>query len=373
METHQKRIFILGAGSSKGHSEGLCPSINEFFSVAKRLNIDLDSYSALAEYTKTKFAKSITDRRNKIDIELLFTNIEIDIERRSSFDLLELRQKLLKLIQTVLIEVEKHIIGHKGEYDDFVLNLKPNDTLINFNWDLLLDNKLGRLIALNDIKSSKVKADVHPQYNNFIKNLSAYSEWTWAHASIQEPYVVWPANFGYLLKMHGSIDWFYCPNDRCRACHKVFPLLYSENTFRCSECHEELDSLLIPPILNKGYRQYPLIRRVWNLAAQEIQSATELIIWGYSLPPTDFYSDWLLRQARVAPITKLAIINPEVIDKNKKRVGPIVKRFRDIYRREGTHPETLLYEYYGDFLAGNDTSKKYGIGIPLPVTRIDIT
>jgi hypothetical protein len=77
--------------------------------------------------------------------------------------------------------------------------------------------------------------------------------------------------------------------------------------------------MIIPPVLKKEYRQYPLIRRIWNIASKEIESADEIIIWGYSLPPTDFLVFGLLRQARDKSLKRLILINPNIV--RRKELG----------------------------------------------------
>ncbi len=49
---------------------------------------------------------------------------------------------------------------------------------------------------------------------------------------------------------------------------------------------------------------------LWNIAVQEIKQANEIVIWGYSLPPTDFHSQWLLRKADSKNLQRVWVINP---------------------------------------------------------------
>ncbi|PIP08600.1 MAG: hypothetical protein COX51_03695 [Syntrophobacteraceae bacterium CG23_combo_of_CG06-09_8_20_14_all_50_8] len=212
-----KRVFILGAGASIGHSKNDFPSITGFFRSARRLNYDNEEdYAEIGEFLKLAWGRDIHVKRDPIDIEELYTHIEIELERRPSPKLLKIRQHLLNLIVNVLWKLEKPIKNQQGDYDDFLRQLVGNDTIITFNWDLLLDNKLGRE---NSIKQARAipTGNQYEQYDNFVKNLSAYSEWTWAHLSIPEPYHSWKSDIGYYLKLHGSIDWFYCNNESCRA------------------------------------------------------------------------------------------------------------------------------------------------------------
>lgn len=349
-----KRIYILGAGGSIGHSNGLFPSIAEFFSSAKILGIDLKrDFERLFDYTKSEFGRSILRRQERINIEDILTHLEIEIEKRATFDLLEVRQQLLTLIRDVLLGLELKLPGAPGQYNALSERLQDNDTIITFNWDLILDNILDRAIILNDINDKKPRTkSKRPHYQNFIENLSAYSEWIWAHMTTAKPFSSWSSNIGYSLKLHGSIDWFYCPNENCRSWHKVFPQLDPLKTYQCGECYEAMECLLIPPTLNKRYRQYPLIQRIWNLAAQEIQSAKELVIWGYSLPPTDFYSLWLIRQARKLPIESLIIINREIVNNQYNVRVEFVRHIYNLFRDRVSKDSLHLFENFDDYCGG---------------------
>ena len=359
-----KRIFLLGSGSSVGHSEGAFPSILGFFSVANELGLyGNEATKKIHEYVWNLLGRNIFSSRSKIDIEALFTLIEIEIERNPSPDLLLIRQELLKLIQTILILLEGKLPNQKSEYNYFLEKLNPSDTIITFNWDIVLDNLLSRTEILVDRYKKKTSKDIAAQqYENFIAKLSAFSEGTWGGLSFGHPYEEWNPENGYYLKAHGSIDWLYCSNEACRAFRKVFPAINPQSKHYCAECHEQLEFLIIPPVLNKGYRQYPIIRRIWNLAAKEIATVNILVIWGYSLPPTDFYASWLLRLAREAPLEKVILINPDVISKTKSRVNlgiSFIRRYFDLFRKKLPKENLLLYETYTDYYNNLDVFKKY--------------
>lgn len=359
-----KKIFLLGSGSSIGHSKGVFPSILGFFSSAHALGLyGNEATKKIHNYARNLMGRNIFSSRSKIDIEALFTLIEIEIERNPSPKLLLIRLELLKLIQEILICLEDQLPELQSEYNFFIEKLNPLDTIITFNWDILLDNLLSRTEILEGLyKKKKYKNLSAKQYYNFIVRLSAFSESTWSGMTFGHPYEEWNPEIGYYLKAHGSIDWLYCSNEVCRAFRKVFPAINPRVDHFCSECHEQLEFLIIPPVLNKGYRQYPVIRRIWNLAAKEMASVNVLVIWGYSLPPTDFYASWLLRLAREAPLEKLILINPEVISKSKSRTNlriSFIRRYFDLFRQELPKNDILLYETYTDYYNDLNVFKKY--------------
>ncbi len=302
-----KRVFVLGAGASKAHSQGLFPGILDFFDAARYLGLDLDGeFNEIVAYAADITGTSPLSLNNLLDIETVFSHLEIDIEQKPSWQMLQRREQLLTLIRTVLLEMKSEIeIADNGTYGHFASQvLRAQDSVITFNWDTLLDEALSTDSG---------------HYKQFM-NLTAEYEKTWGGAFVIDPDGGYDPDAGLYLKLHGSIGWFYCSNEGCRWGHKVFKSS-PEASHECTSCNESLELLLIPPVFNKKHRQYPLVRRIWTLAAKELLVATQLVIWGYSLPPADFYSDWLLRQARKASqLKRIDIVNPkeEHADRLKK-------------------------------------------------------
>lgn len=345
-----KRIYILGAGSSIGHSRGLFPSIRDFFVKARGIGVKVDEdYKKIVTYVDTVFGRNIL--KEKVDIEDLFTHIEIELERSQSAHILEIRQELLRLVQTVFVRLAGEVAPEGGEYSIFKSLLETSDTVITFNWDLLLDNILGRETVLQEISSTNMIKNCAVQYENFLRYLSGHADIAVNRMARSKPYKEWDPKRGYYLKAHGSIDWLYCANEKCRASGNVYPSLEVERKHFCAECHELLSVLIVPPVLKKEYRYYPVIRRIWNLAAKELQGVSELVIWGYSMPPTDFYSKWLLRQAREAPLKKIIIINPYVVIKKKRRYvrTAFVNKFRDVFCGRIRNDRIFLCESFKDY------------------------
>lgn len=356
----------MGAGSSIGHSKGLFPSILNFFASAKKLQLHkTDGYSQIADYALKIIGKDILASGQNIDIEAFLTHIEIEIEKSPSPELLLIRREILSFIRKLLIGLSGQTSKKKGEYNKFVDNISKSDTIITYNWDLLLDDLLGREDVLGHTYGKTGTKNIIPtHYDDFMNNFTAIGEGTWGGLSVKKPYDHWDIDKGYFIKAHGSIDWFYCSNEVCRAYRKVFPVFNPDQNQHCSECHEQLDCLIIPPVLNKGYRNYPLLRVLWNLAAKEISIANEIVVWGYSLPPTDFYTSWLLRQAREAPLERLIIINPSVVTKTRAKLTlsiSFIRKFYDILRGKISKDSIRLFESLDDYYSDRDIYKVHKI------------
>jgi len=358
----ENRVYILGAGSSIGHSNGLFPSIFDFFKATKKLRIDLSTdFVNLLEYATKLYDKEVFTA----NIEDLHTNVEIDLLKSYTHYLLLVKKQLIDLIKKVLINLENELKDDDGEYHQFRDEINNDDLIITFNWDIVLDNVLQRQTILS--KNSEEITKFH--YKNFFDENSAYGESTIGRLSIGKPYINLNNDKAYLLKMHGSVDWLYCSNEGCRACNKVWALPNPLEIYSCSECHEPLETLIIPPALNKEYNKYPLIRKIWNLAAKRLAYSEELIIWGYSLPITDFYCHWLLRKARTLSLRRLVLINPDVLTKfDKRRKRSISKSFMEkysnIFKGLLSGKDIELYEYFSDYVQKRNVFEKYNIERP---------
>ncbi len=359
-----KRVWILGAGASISHAKGDFPSITDFFKYAKKQKITMSSertvkpdYEDIHTYILATIGKSIIRLDHNIDIEQLLTLIEIDKEKNDTGYIRSLSEKTINLIRSVISNSQKNA-DVSGDYHRFRKQIKVSDTVITFNWDTLLDDAFGRKNILRQRLMWKDKN----QYVKFITQLSAWKETTIDHMAIYPPYKTTNHSEGFLLKLHGSVDWFQCKNINCRAYNRAFPLIDFEVTHYCAECFSPVVPIIIPPVLYKNYNEHLMIQTLWNAAESEISSADELLIWGYSLPPTDIHANWLLRQIDYT-IKAVTIINPSIIRKSESTT------YNNIYLRHIFSPiehkldnsEIYLYEDIDDYLNNVTVEEKYSL------------
>jgi hypothetical protein len=361
-----KRCFIIGAGASIGHTDNLFPTINTFFrKMFDDTILDLipelrhEAFDYVDRYIENRFGYSITE--DEVDIEKILTGLEIDIERYPDDpDYPMVRFELIEFIIWLLAKLQNIVNIESGQYHLLYEILQARDTIVTFNWDCLLDSILSRPVTLSD-GTTRVSNE---QYNNYCGQLTCAPEFSterWSNpAPINRPkYRDIPPdsattprrpgnNWGYYLKMHGSIDWFYCNNPSCKTHPDIWAIDDPLSLKICGHCYEDLSRLIIPPILNKGIREHPTIRRIWSLARVELMEAEEVIIWGYSLPPTDFYSNWLLRQARTERLKKLILINPALFnnDGSEEITNRLNEPFKGIIEDEDIEKYPTIKEYY---------------------------
>ncbi len=157
-----------------------------------------------------------------------------------------------------------------GKFDSRDRREHRKDTVITFNYDLVLDHALMR-------------AGIPISYH------------------LPQQYVSPPAacnTDGFsLLKLHGSTNWGICSKCKKHISVSIDKMTSSPAIFRAAECREcqthEFQPMLVPPSWDKTEYQH-LMRPIWNQAVIELQRATRICIIGYSLPESDAYFKYLL-------------------------------------------------------------------------------
>ena len=218
--------------------------------------------------------------------------------------LIDLRQSL-EYIVFALLDYKLRRLTH-NHYRDLLQKLYPpggpEPSVISLNYDLIADNSLIRLSG---------KGGRFPDYGCEIST-PAYND----------P----PHYYGRLLKIHGSLNWLYCPgchrldigvseNERGtvmergvsiaeRSTVKVLDKLYRESKLKqkysckgspCPECGVFVRPVLITPTHKKDYRN-PHIARIWHQAERMLRDADHVIFVGYSLPEDDVEVIYLLKR-----------------------------------------------------------------------------
>lgn len=153
---------------------------------------------------------------------------------------------------------------------------------------------------------------------------------------------------GRLLKLHGSLNWLYCP-----ACHrldlgvsktgrgtsKVLEELYIQNPLEdrygchgseCPECRSSVRPVLITPTHLKDYRN-PHISRVWYEAERTLRRADRAFIIGYSLPEDDVDVTYLLKRGlQNVPAARITVIEYDP-GRRPLKEHPVGRRYRSLF------------------------------------------
>ncbi len=264
---NSKTVYVLGAGFSQ---QAGCPLVNDFLNdrIISGLKHkiknkkELSKLNSLCEYMENRIQMgyckpNIEDIFNHVSAaRFLFMESTLEQKRRS-YSAQNIYNDLQWFIIRILKENTKKDIPQ--EYYDFLEKIcKKNDTIITFNYDLILET------ILEDLK-------IPYQYG-----ISEKLE----------------SNRRLILKLHGSSNLSYCLE--CTHIHlsdgySVIDVLNKKS--RCHKCNsKQVEPLLIPPTLHKDYQvgeQQGLFRWLWSRANEELSLAKNIVFVGFSMTETD--------------------------------------------------------------------------------------
>ncbi len=101
----------------------------------------------------------------------------------------------------------------------------------------------------------------------------------------------------------------------------------------CANCGDKALPLIVPPVARKKIAEDMVIRHVWGLARRKLQSAKKLVVIGFSLPPSDFYVEWMLRSSTThLGRDTICVVNPSNNPSDPNHVA-FSKRMRDVFPR----------------------------------------
>lgn len=285
-----KSVFLLGAGASAASDFSL-PTM-----VALIEDSSFSRHRHLTEFATKYFPNK---KPSEIDIEELITYLDFIDSKYSMFGdtpdpniwhvknelFVYLRERLTDQDRKEYCEKLKRLFaGHADE--------KCRDTIITLNYDLVVDKTLATLAKRNDLGELSHESILSNMYD-LIQEVVYFGGTPFSPNP--EP--------AYYLKLHGSLDWYYCPNDRCKN-HFIFfanrlqtkwPKV-TENEI-CQICGARAEPVIVPPNINKSFGRFPKLSFIWNLAYREIQAADALVIIGLSFRNTDYYLRWLVKSS----------------------------------------------------------------------------
>lgn len=311
----EHNVFILGAGFSK---DAGAPLIHDFLDKARELFDDpdslLDDHERKLFEEVFRFKREVAKAREKFRIDL--DNIEelfglVEMSQRLGSTVSGTREATVYLIAKTLqlaIEDASHrpqakmslvpgyaaqsesfiqyvqrvpgggdnfntdIYTHfalflAGKYDDQRKVASRLNTVITFNYDLIVDDALNRIDANAGYELSD----------------AVYEEQRIGYAVVP------------VLKLHGSTNWAICGCSQIHVLgHKVTSSPGMFRSMACQKCGKiGLRLLLVPPSWDKSeYSQ--IMRPVWARAVEALKTATRICVIGYSMPETDAFFKFLL-------------------------------------------------------------------------------
>lgn len=235
--------------------------------------------------------------------------------------LAEIRNSLIKSIS---LTIKKRISSDPKWHKVLVKRLYESGSLLNtafisLNYDIIIDNRL----------TEKHHLDYGVEFIN-----SEDSD----NSDRQEP-----KKAVKLFKLHGSLNWLYCPtclNIRLTPRKKTATKLATERT-PCPICNGLLKWIIVLPTYFKPLSNYYL-RQVWVNAEKDLRQIKRIYFCGYSFPDADIHIKYLLKRIEISLKNDLEvfIINHQKRKKKhqalqeKKRYQRFFKNGRKIHYKE---------------------------------------
>lgn len=245
----------------------------------------------------------------------------------------------------LIAEVLKTTLQNKNiHHTTLINNLKENDLLlqccfVSLNYDILIDNAL---ISAKD----KCDIDYDVDFANFYyKSPNEYENW----------YRPDPEKAVKLLKIHGSLNWLYCP-----VCNRITitpknksvpEIAYVEREEKglavsCGICGGKFSPILIPPTYYKEMANYHL-SHIWYQAEQKIRSCKKIFFCGYSLPDADMHLKYLLKRGvmnRIQEAPEIIIANND-IDKDDREKEKEELRYQRLFGKQIKYTEKSFKDF----------------------------
>ncbi len=356
-EQARRTVVLLGAGASRASDYEL-PTMQGFFAEGLLTADSVDGggkYSLLWKFLQETYG---VDRKGDVSKQLADVNLEevithlfnlehslLPINRHRKAELQSAREELDAYVYQRLIDEPSAKGNSNRTADKTQTDVEPSppgmegspppcrafhcekhervfhelallhDSIISINYDLVADGTLQKMKETrgqtDDARSSR------DQFRERSRGLLGFSP-NWDLRGIG------PCNdemaLGYYLKLHGSLDYLYCPNSSCPQHHTFYenrPTLkrydLPESSF-CKLCGRQLVNAIIPPALGKSMDDFPKINVIWSMAYNKLLEADRWIIWGISLAESDHLFRTLLREAAHEAKRKdtldVSVINP---------------------------------------------------------------
>jgi len=291
-----KDVIILGAGASKSEGAPLQKELfKEFFEYYKRdlkgkvWSLSKEQEKLIIEYFKKFWGIDIENYQNQNikfpTFEECLGVVDLAYHRGENFkgyskkEIEQIRNALIFLIAKILDEkLQEKIIHHRKLVDRLKKEKRIKQTaFLSLNYDIIIDNVLADLYE-----------EYHLDYGIDFINFERINDWKRPEKN----------KAVLLLKIHGSLNWLYCPTcnhieltPKEKGAIKAFYKIK-----KCTECKTLMEPVIIPPTFYKEMTN-PFIQKVFLNADKILRSAERIFICGYSFPDADLHIKYLIKRA----------------------------------------------------------------------------
>ena len=274
-------VFFFGSGFSK--------SLIEDYPTLRGLSNFIDKSLKKEENSISKHYIDDVPEIFHNDIENLLTYLSTNLPYKSPVQK-SLDEALYTDITSKLANKFKNLIKNKKIdmcdenkkiFADYICT--NNCTCITLNYDLLLEEILYK----NFFKENEYSTNNYSVFYKFpiieLKSRCGNTSYNW----VSDEEGIMPE----IIKLHGSRNWLYA------GLSDIDPI-YLEEGNEEEYLKADLVPFIIPPVLDKQ-NQYnnAILKLLWNKAFKVIEEATNIYIYGFSFPTTDYSIKFLFQSA----------------------------------------------------------------------------
>jgi hypothetical protein len=347
-------VYILGAGFSR---EAVLPIISDFLLTMR------DSHEWLLEQNRIKEATAVAKvLRFRLDAASAAYWVNLDLENieelfsLASTNTDDISQQISLAIAATLDYAKKKkgslpgvlSISHgTGIFDPKRnspnwLNVSTRDDLNNSSWysiktySLITAHLLG---MLNDGNPKGENSFITFNYDTLLEDALidlrlpvTYGSKIGAHPSLDEQQAKPSIP---IFKLHGSVNWARIEPTSSGNSHSLKAFKSYDELLE-----NKLTPELIPPTWKKIFENQ--LQAVWEEAIQKLQTATRIIVIGFSMPPKDLHFKYLLAAGLKDNISlrNVMFVNPD----EKQELEP---RVRDLLREDYIESNQISFQKIG--------------------------
>ena len=225
--------------------------------------------------------------------------------------------------------------------------LAAGDVVVSTNYDINIDAALYELVYADETGAERDGSQLSDVYLGSMEFRDPYTdEYALSNAKATVD----------LLKLHGSLNWLYCPR-----CMRIFVAAFgfsvryladlkdkgTEDERTCFCGYHPLEVVIIAPSSTQEIANLHL-RSIWLNAYKALEAADNIVICGYSLPPEDLAIRSLFHRALDARHGKSLTV--KVIDPNAAN-GQLKDRFVRLFGQDVRFVEKKFSAWVNDDLA----------------------
>lgn len=322
----KKILFIFGAGASYDAGAPIQDKIFQYY--FEKSNPSM-GYEKLKDFFQKIFGVKEFSDFNEYSTFPTFEEVlgilEFAVQNSASlgqdFPIEKIRKMKELVINLMAVTIKESLEmpknnNHKILIEKLFKNNEFKYSFINLNYDILLDKAL---IGLYE--------EYYLDYGiDFWRN---YLDETWSKP--RDPKV-------YLLKPHGSLNWFYCP-----SCNSIYLNVAGKPKFRhteieplipkCEYCNSKQTLFIIPPTFFKTLTNLH-IATILQKIQKEVVNSDYLIFIGYSFPDADLHLKYIIKKAfQFRPKSrKVIVIEKESKDGHDSKLLDTYLRYERIFK-----------------------------------------